>query len=224
MDAPETVLPDPTQREEGELARSSGTRRAILEAAMDLLAEEGYANLSAGAVAKRAGLTRAALIYHFANRAALTEAAILYITRRRIDIYQKAMATVPRDDNFIARAIDQAWDHLQDRSFAAFCELSTAARTNPELDAVFSPALLEYDRARRETALKLFPESLAERDSFDLRRDLTRFALEGLAQQGVLSFKAQERRRDLLNLLKLLQTTEEGEALLERVVSEGGKR
>lgn len=213
-----TQLPDPTRREAGELNKSSRTRRAILDAAMDLLAEEGFVNLSAGSVAKRAGLTRAALIYHFPSRAALIEAAVYYVTRRRIDIYQEAIRSVPRDENFSVRAIELAWQHLQDKSFTAFCELSIAARTNPELDAIFTPALMEFDRMRRETAVSLFPAGLIERPSFDLRRDLVRFTLEGLAQQGGLSFDADKRRRDILKLLTVLLTTDEGEALLNRAV------
>ena len=211
-------LPDPTRREAGEFEKSSRTRRQILDAAMSLLAQDGFSEFSAGAVAKRAGLTRAALIYHFANRSILLEATIHYVTRRRIEIFKDALSTVPRNENFSANSIDLAWDYLQDESFLAFCQLSTAAQTNSDLNAVFEPALMEYDRARRETAHAILPDEFKASPSFDLRRDLVRFTLEGLAQQGGMSFDPDVRRRHVLNLLKLLLGTEEGRELLAREI------
>ena len=215
-----TKLPDPTQRGYGELQKSGRTRKQILEAAMGLLAEHGYAEFGAGAVAKRAGLTRAALIYHFSNRAALLEATVHFVTRRRIAKFLKAIEEVPQDERFVSEGMKVAWNYLQGEAFLAFCQLSTAAKTDPELNAVFEPALMEFDRARRAAAQSLFPEEFKSSPSFDLRRDLVRFTLEGLAQQGGLSFDAEKRRKSIIRILQLLTQTEEGQALLARAVEE----
>lgn len=222
-EAKNTTLRDPTRREQGQFEKSSNTRRKILDAAMGLLAEHGFSEFTAGAVAKRAGLTRAALIYHFANRSILLEATILHVTRRRIEIYEEALHGVPRDDDFSKRSFALAWQYLDDEAFRAFCQLSMAAQTNPDLNAVFEPALMAYDRARRETADKLFPEEIKNAPSFNLRRDLVRYTLEGLAQQGGMSFDSDKRTRHLLNLLELLMTTDEGRAFLDKAVTKPEK-
>jgi AcrR family transcriptional regulator len=58
----------------------AGTRERILEAALDLFAERGYAGTSVADLAKQLGITKAALYYHFASKsdilAALIEAPV----------------------------------------------------------------------------------------------------------------------------------------------------
>ncbi len=212
-------LPDPTEISEGELSKSGRTRREIMEAAVESLAEFGYAGTTTTTVASRAGLTRAAMLYHFPSRMALVEATIHYVTRRRIEMYQDAVAAMPHEPGFIARMIDESWRQLQSKEFRAFCELSTAARTDPDLAAVFGPALAEYDRARRASAEALFPPDLRHRPGFDLRRDITRFLLEGLAQQDGLSYEPARRKAAMIAFVKVLAEEPEGEALLAKALA-----
>ena len=211
-------LPDPTAVGEGELSKSAITRKRIMEAGVTCLAEDGYASTTTSTVAERAGLTRAAMLYHFPSRMALIEAVVHYVTRRRIDMYKEAMAEIPQDSDFFLTAIDEAWAQLDTKEFKAFCELSMAARTDEELAASFAPALAEYDRARRETAIALFPEKSIEAPWFDLRRDIARFLLEGLAQQGGLSFNADRRTANLIGFLKALTHGDEGNDLMKKAL------
>ena len=51
--------------------QSEQTRRALLDAALELFAEHGYANTSTEEVVRRAAVTRGALYYHFRDKAAL---------------------------------------------------------------------------------------------------------------------------------------------------------
>lgn len=211
-------LPDPTAVGDGELSKSAVTRKRIMEAGVSCLAEDGYAGTTTSTVAARAGLTRAAMLYHFPSRMALIEAVIHYVTRRRIDMYKDTMAEIPHDKGFFLTAIDEAWGQLDTKEFKAFCELSMAARTDEELSASFAPALAEFDRARRETAIALFPEAVIDAPWFDLRRDITRFLSEGLAQQGGLSFNADRRTANLIGFLKALTTEEAGAELLRKAL------
>ncbi|MFN3231328.1 MAG: TetR/AcrR family transcriptional regulator [Alphaproteobacteria bacterium] len=211
-------LPDPTAVSKGELSKSSVTRTRIMEAGVTCLAEDGYASTTTSTVAERAGLTRAAMLYHFPSRMALIEAVIHYVTRRRIDMYKVVMAEIPQDENFFLTAIDEAWAQLDTKEFQAFSELSMAARTDEELSASFAPALAEYDRARRETAIALFPEAALDAPWFDLRRDITRFLSEGLMQQGGLSFNAERRKANLVGFLKALSSDKAGAELLKKAL------
>lgn len=187
-----------------------------MDAAVRCLSGRGYAATTTTEVAKAAGLTRAAMLYHFPSRMALIEATVNYVTKRRLDMYESAMAEIPHDRDYFVRAIDTAWEQLQTPEFLAFTELSLAARSDRELAAVFAPALAEYDRARRATAMRLFPPEHVEVPWFDLRRDIVRFLLEGLAQQDGLSFDAERRRSMIINFLKVLSTSREAEALLRK--------
>ena len=187
-----------------------------MEAAVDRLASRGYAALSTSSVAEAAGVTRAAMLYHFPSRIRLIEAVVHYVTRKRVEMYGAAMADIAHGEGYYEQVVDFAWEQLQTPEFLAFAELSTAARTDPELSAVFSPALAEFDRARRAMALKLFPQQHIDAPWFDLRRDIARFLLEGLAQMGGLSFDAERRKAEMVNFLKALNSTAEGNALLAR--------
>lgn len=53
---------------------SSGGRDAIVEAALEVLREEGIANLTSRVVAARAGVSDASVYYHFGDRAGLLKA------------------------------------------------------------------------------------------------------------------------------------------------------
>ena len=216
-------LPDPAALTSGEFNRSRRTRLAILDAGVAVLAEDGYKKLSTTGVAKAAGITRAAMLYHFGSRAELIEATIRHVTRRRIDMYIEAMQALPHNGDLLEKAVDIAWEQLQTPEFAAYTELSLATRTDSDLRALMEPALAAFDRARREAALGLFPRYLSQVE-FDLRRDVVRFLLEGVAQQDGITFNHDQRKGALLRFLKLLIGTEEGVALLRKVVEGGAQQ
>ena len=69
----------------------------------------------------------------------------------------------------------------------------------------------------------LFPRYLSQVE-FDLRRDVVRFLLEGVAQQDGITFNHDQRKGALLRFLKLLIGTEEGVALLRKVVEGGAQQ
>lgn len=213
-------LPDPAALNDGELKRSRVTRIRILEAGLACLAETGYKKLSTTMVAERAGITRAAMLYHFGSRGEMIQAIIRHVTRRRIEMYREAMEALPHDDDFHGLALDTAWAQLHTPEFAAFTELSLAARTDPELAAMFAPAMAAFDRSRRKSALALFPQALITGPEFDLRRDLVRFLMEGIVQQNGITFDRAARTEALLRLLKMLVTTDAGVALLQAAVVE----
>jgi AcrR family transcriptional regulator len=57
-------------------ARSAATRQKILDAAIDLFSEVGYAAAGLGEIIERAGLTKGALYHHFDSKDALATAII----------------------------------------------------------------------------------------------------------------------------------------------------
>ncbi len=53
-----------------------GTRQRILDVSLELFAERGYAGASVADIAKRLGITKAALYYHFAAKSDILEAVL----------------------------------------------------------------------------------------------------------------------------------------------------
>lgn len=187
-----------------------------MDAAVQCLAELGYAATTTTEVAKAAHMTRAAMQYHFPSRMDLIEACVHYVTRRRLEMYEAAMSEIPHDRDYFVHAIDIGWEQLQKPEFLAFTELSLAARSDRELAVMFSPALAEYDRARRLTAQRLFPPGQVDMALFDLRNDIISFLLEGLAQQRHLAFDADRRRAMVLGFLKALSTSRDAGGMLQK--------
>lgn len=188
-----------------------------MEAAVHCLAHFGYAGTNAVTVAEQAGMMRSALLYHFPTRLALVEAAIHYVTRRRIAMFTEAMDAIEHGPDWIAHAIEMAWRQTHTVEYCAYGELANAARTDPDLAGIFAPAMDEYDRARRASALTLFTASEQAAAGFHLQRDITRFLLDGLAN-GWITERADDRTALMLEFLKTLALTAEGKALLEKTV------
>ena len=201
---------------DGELSKSRETRRRILNAAVECLAELGYSRTTTSTVAARAGLTRPAMQYHYPARVQLIEAVINYVMRQRSIAYHERIVKIDQDESFFDNSVDLSWSLLQTQIFQAFCELMTAARTDPELAAIFAPALAEYDRSRREMAKASFPLESWNEPWLDLRRDVARFLLEGLVQQGALAYNGDRRRADILAFVKVLTSEPEGAILLTK--------
>lgn len=54
-------------------------RRQIVECTVELVAERGYAAASLSAIAARAGISKAAVLYHFASKNAVVEATLEHV-------------------------------------------------------------------------------------------------------------------------------------------------
>jgi AcrR family transcriptional regulator len=65
-------------------------RRALLDAALQVLTEEGLAGLTLRAVARRAGVSEAAPYHHFASKAALVEALVVETLQQLAQALQEA--------------------------------------------------------------------------------------------------------------------------------------
>ena len=69
-------------------ARSETTRRKILDAAIDVFSEVGYAAAGLGEVIERAGMTKGALYHHFDSKEALATAIIEQGTNLTCDAFR----------------------------------------------------------------------------------------------------------------------------------------
>lgn len=183
----------------GDSPKSRRTRARILEAAMQLFADAGYAGATNARIAEAADLTRGAMLYHFDTREALVTAAIAHIQKARVAMFQSSAAKRPAGADASDYAIDAYWRLLHEPPFVAFAELEAAARTDPWLEGAIRPAQVAFDRVQFESAGSLFQAGSGAR--FQASRDLARFMLEGLAR-AKLADDADGRAARLIEVVK----------------------
>ena len=180
--------------------KSRRTRARILDAAMRLFAQIGYHAATNAVIAEAAGLTRGAMLYHFATREELVEAAIAHIDLHRAQLLEGAAAAPPPGVDAAEHAIDAYWALLHEIPFVAFAELEAAARTDPMLRERLAAAQRAFDHAQVGARFGALAQAGAD-PRFQASRDLGRFLLEGMAR-GAMTYDEEARRERLLTVVK----------------------
>ncbi len=139
--------------------KSADTRVALLEAAIDCLAELGYARTTNRLIAKEAGVSRGAMLHHYATRQDLIESVIDYAFYSHMEEFGRAIRGLSdhaRKSDNSGIALD--WELFLSRPHKAYLELTMAARTDAELRAIFVPKAQRHDRIWCDQLLAVFPE------------------------------------------------------------------
>ncbi|MFG1624412.1 TetR/AcrR family transcriptional regulator [Kribbella sp. NPDC049227] len=113
--------------------RSRATRQRLLEAAVESLAEVGYAATTVSVVATRAGVSRGAAQHHFPTRADLFEAAVEYMTEIRLAEIKAQAAALPSGPARTEAIVGMLADVYTGPLFRAALHLWVAASTEDAL-------------------------------------------------------------------------------------------
>ena len=117
--------------------RSAAMQQALVDAAVELLIERGWAATTAVAVCERVGCTRGALIHHYPNLSALLAHALE-------SLYDSITSTPRPAARTMVDAIDGLWRAIGDRRFKAIIEAWSAAGNDPELAVELRPAMTRF--------------------------------------------------------------------------------
>lgn len=191
--------------------RREATQAALLNAAVEVLLEEGYARLTTRRVAERAGVSQGILMHYFPTKSAfLVEAFRHVVAQIADDVLARIDLSDLRDAQRRDRLLDQGWAVHKGPAFQAAMELWSAARTDPELRRELRS--LQYDIARIvvENAQTLLPEESADPRFIDwidtvlaLLRGLA--MLQPVADPELLDQRWQALKRQLLDAFDALQ-------------------
>jgi AcrR family transcriptional regulator len=121
------VLKEPQQD------RSRITRQRLLEAAVESLAQVGYAATTVAVVAARAGVSRGAAQHHFPTRADLFAAAVEYMTEVRLAEIKAQAAALPSGRGRTEAIVSMLADVYTGPLFKAALHLWVAASTEDAL-------------------------------------------------------------------------------------------
>ncbi len=163
--------------------KSAQTRQRLIEAGVDSLLEGGYAGLTTAAVAERCTVSRGAMHHHFPTRMDLVAAIVEHVfyqrMRRFLADYFAALEE-RGEEVMIEVACEAHWLSVQTRVYAAYLELAVAARTDPELAALYDPATRLYDEVWTREMIEAFPQWESHWEDLKLASDFTQAAHMGL--------------------------------------------
>ncbi|MFX0578176.1 TetR/AcrR family transcriptional regulator [Nocardia nepalensis] len=114
--------------------RRAHTRAALIAAALDCLAEEGYAATTTRRVAERAHSSLGAIAHHFPTRMDLITATLDETGQRSVAEFDTHLDTLRRTGNLTTAAIlDVIWASFHNRLFTVWLRVWTAAGEDRDL-------------------------------------------------------------------------------------------
>lgn len=161
--------------------KSASMRIALLDAAVECLAQHGYARTTTQRIARMAKVSRGAMLHHYATKQDLIESVIDYAFYRHMERFTAAVRELPeaeRTHDNIGILID--WRLYLSREYSAYLELTVAARTDAELRATFVPKARRHDEVWREELLHVFPEWAADPERLSRSRRLVQAVMSGM--------------------------------------------
>lgn len=194
--------PEPEKEPSWQAQKSAATRKLIIEAAIRCFVDLGYASTTTTRIARAAGLSRGAMLHHFPSKLDIVKAAVEHLHAKRLRAFRRATAQAPpAGKGRVHIAVQAFWQHVRHPMYVAFFELSVAARTDPDLEAILKPAQAAFDAEWHKTASEVFPEWSSDEAALDLALDLCRYLLEGMAVSA-LTRDEPEREQHLLEYLE----------------------
>lgn len=114
---------------------STGARERILDAAMEVLKDEGYAGLTVAKVAARAGESKPLIAYHFGSKAGLVDAVGGELAEA---VTERVLSGLPRDGTIedVARGIATGVERISDedpRVPRLYFDLAAVSVVDPEV-------------------------------------------------------------------------------------------
>lgn len=176
-------------------------RTRLLDATLELLATEGWADLSTNDVVRRARVSRGALAHHFATKAELMEAAASRLVERRTAEFEATFGSLDPAERTVEQALDLLWSFFQGPTFTALMELMVASRTNPDLQEVLADGPEQIVDAAYEVFVEFFPAVAAN----EFARQGLRAAFAMMIGLGVEAMVDNDRRGHHAELLAWLK-------------------
>lgn len=151
--------------------RSIDTRARLVQAAIRVLSELGYAGFSTMRVAKAAGVSRGALQYHFETREALLSAARVRLAEAMTEkLTISALNSMPLAARVDA-IVGDYWEVIGSIEYVAALEIRLYERYNQTLRDLMAGAFHQISQTRDQSWIRIFSDSpLPTEELLQLRR------------------------------------------------------
>jgi AcrR family transcriptional regulator len=175
-------------------------RRALLDAAMDLIRERGIDGFTLREVARRAGVSHAAPYHHFADRAALVTALVVESFERFAEAFREAVAGAEGTHLDRIDALGRAYVRFAFDDPARFTlmwrpELRTASDDSPVADAGLASYQVltdEVEAGRQAGEIREGDLALLSLSAWSVVHGLAMLIVDGPLREQVLTWEQAE--------------------------------
>lgn len=171
-------------------------RARLLQATLDLIAEEGWAQTSTQKICKRADVSRGAQTHHFPTKNSLLIAAV----REMVARYQHELDAVADDPKGHRRRLEDLFDFLWEACFegnllTCWMEVMAAARTDDGLRSAVRETDWIAIKSMRALGAKFEPKTNSGHAKAADLVELTVYLLRGMVVQSGVHADRKSRRR-----------------------------
>lgn len=163
--------------------KSIATHQRIIEATIRCFLEIGYHRTTTSEIAKQARVTRGAVQYYFPTTPEVLRATVDHIIQHFLnDLLSLTASSIHEGGEGLDQGIDALWNAAHSPLWTVWKELEAAARTDPELCAIMTPAKARF-AARWEQMTRDHYGSFLAADpvKFEMGRHLTWQFLQAMA-------------------------------------------
>ena len=163
-----------------QLERRSETQSAILSAAIDLLAENGYDGFSASRVAGRAGVSRGAQEHYFPKKSDLIAAATQHAMQEAVEHARYLAHTATASADPVAKFLTDSEHFFFRPVFRAMIEIMIAARSDRALARIVNPIVLDARQVLNGIWIDTLGSAGYPRENAQRFIELTHYLLRGV--------------------------------------------
>jgi AcrR family transcriptional regulator len=127
--------------------RSAATQAKILEAAQNLIAEQGLAHTSTQDIARQAQVSRGAMLHHFPSRATLIQATYAEMLRQESNRLREFARTLQPGQNRLKALTEYIWSRYQSGIFQVSMDYISEARVDVDELAYVSDESQKFNDA-----------------------------------------------------------------------------
>jgi AcrR family transcriptional regulator len=184
-----------TRRTQSE--RSEETRDRLLKAALEVLAELGYAGFTVAEVATRAGVSGGARVHHFRSKADLTLAAREYAHKQALEAGLAVTRSPAALKDPLGTFIRTSEALYFSRQFTVSTELIIGVQGQPEHLATIAQIMDKYRSTINKAWLAVFVKAGIPNATAREVIELTLFLLRGMGVNAILLGDSQHHKSSL---------------------------
>ena len=183
--------------------RSAAMQARICDAVTRCLEQYGYSETTLARIQAEAGVSRGALMHHFADRHQIIAAtAVRLLEQSMRPIQNRKAAGRPTD---VRELLLEIWDRVVNTAEGrAMLEVLVACRTDGDLKEALAPKLQDWDRASHASVAELFTGAGLDADDGEVLWSIIRAFVRGLIIHEQFVSSPDYLRRMLLRFADLI--------------------